>query len=469
MNDAPLRTLALYCPDWPVVAAGAAPDAPVAILEGEGSHRIVTACSPAARESGVRRGQRVREAQRRCPHLVIYRRDEAREAREFEPVVAAAEDLAATSVEVVQPGLITVDVRGPARYHGGEGRLAALLRDTVAGLTTSSGNPVGCGLGIADGSFAAALAARESAARHAAAPSAVLVEPGAAADFLAPYPVAALDQPELAKTLARSAVRTLGSFAALPGAEVAGRFGVEGLLAQRLARGLDTRPPAARRSADALSVAHEFDPPAERDELVAYLGRALANRLHLALAVAGVTCIRLGVDVVTASGRGSYRLWRHGDAFGGRLSAPAIAERIRWQLDGWRAREPYPTADPVVALRLVPDRLVVDSGGPQVSRDSWDPRVSWDSRGPRSGGTTVPKRVERAIERVEELLGPGAVQRPRLTGGRDGASQATTVPRGSGRAPEAAEEIAGDSSALDGSALDGSVLDRHAWQLRTAR
>ena len=433
----PLRTLALCCPDWPVVAAGAAPDAPVAILEGEGPRRVVTAASPAARQNGVRRGQRLREARRRCPHLVVYRRDAAREAREFEPIAVAAEELAAASVEVVQPGLITVDVPGPARYHGGEGHLAALLRDAVEELTTASGGPIGCGVGIADGSLAATLAARESAARRASAPTAIRVEPGAAANFLAPYPVAVLDQPDLARSLTRSGVHTLGSFAGMTGSDVAGRFGVEGLLAQRLARGLDPRQPAARRSIDALIATHEFDPPAEQDDLVAYVGKALANRLHLGLVMAGVACVRLGIDIVTVSGRGCYRLWRHGDALGGRLSAPAIAERIRWQLEGWRAREPYPIADPVVALRLVPDRLVVDRDGRQVSRDSWDPQesVAWDppsSWNPRAEGSNPPNRLERAIERVEDLLGPGAVQHPRLAmpglGADPGPSRTAALP-----------------------------------------
>lgn len=429
METRPLRTLALWCPDWPVVAAGAAAHAPVAILEGEGARRTVSACSYAARESGVRPGQRYREARRRCPHLVVYRRDEARDAREFEPVVAAAEDLAA-SVEVVRPGLITLDVRGPARYHGGEGRLAGLIRDAVAAMTTASGNPIGCGVGIADGPFAATLAAHggESATRHAASRDAVIVESGATADFLAAYPVTVLDRPDLTRSLTRLGVRTLGSFAALPGANVAGRLGVEGMMAHRLARGLDPQPSAARRSADRMAVVHEFDPPAEQDELVAFVGAALANRLHLALAVGGVACVRLGIDIVTASGRGCYRLWRHGGMLGGRLSAPAVAERIRWQLDGWRAREPYPSADPVVALRLVPDRLLVDRGGWQASRDLWDPQGSWDSwdlrdsRGPRGSqgrrgdgmNARLPDRVKRAIGHVETMLGPGAVQHPRF-------------------------------------------------------
>ncbi|HEU5426006.1 MAG TPA: DNA polymerase Y family protein [Actinocrinis sp.] len=409
MNNArPLRTLALWCPDWPVTAAGADLDAPVAILEGEGTRRIVTACSPAARENGVRRGQRVRDAQRVCPQLVVYRRDEAREAREFEPIAAAAEDLAA-AIEVVRPGLVTLDARGPARYYGDEQRLADLVRDTVAELTTASGSPIGCGVGIADGPFAAVLAARRPAAENA-----VIVEPGGSSHFLAPYPVTVLDRPDLAGTLDRLGIRTLGAFAALPGPDVAGRFGVEGLLAHRLARGLDPRPPAPRRPADDLSAVHEFDPPAERDEPVAFTGKALADRLHSTLAAAGLACTRLGIDIVTASGRGCYRLWRHSDALGGRLSSLAVAERIRWQLDGWRTRESYPVTDPVVALRLIPDQLVVDRGSQQAL---------W-------GSEEIPDRVNRAAERVQALLGHEGVQRPRFVGGRDPASQVSTIPWG---------------------------------------
>src|SRR5215472_7524034 len=99
MENTPPRTLVLWCPDWPVIAAGADLDAPAAVLDGEGARRVVVACSPAARESGVRRGQRIRDAQRLCPSLATHPRDTAREAREFEPVVAAAEQLAA-AVEV---------------------------------------------------------------------------------------------------------------------------------------------------------------------------------------------------------------------------------------------------------------------------------------------------------------------------------------------------------------------------------
>ena len=421
MEHIPPRTLVLWCPDWPVIAAGADLDAPAAVLEGEGARRTVVACSPAAREAGVRRGQRIRDAQRLCPGLAAHPRDPARESREFEPVVAAAEELAA-AVEVVRPGLIALSARGPARYHGGEARLAALFRDAVAQLTTASGSPIGCGVGVADGMFAAGLAARRPGLDEP-----LVVPPGSAPAFLAPYPVAALERPDLTGLLDRLGIRTLGDFAALPSADVANRFGADGVLAHRLAAGLDPRPRAPRRPAEDLSVVHEFDPPAERDEAVVFAAKALADRLHAVLGAAGLTCVRLGVEMSTASGRTSFRLWRHGDALGGSLSSLAVAERVRWQLDGWRTREAGTgggegqdagahegPGDPVVFLSLIPDQLVTDTGAQQAL---------W-------GREEVPDRVQRAVERVQAALGHGGVVRLYLVGGRDPAARATFVPWG---------------------------------------
>jgi protein ImuB len=400
------RTLVAWCPDWPVLAVGADLDAPAAVLDGDGARQVVAACSPAAREAGVRRGQRLRDAQRVCPALAVFPRDPQAEARAFEPVLVAAEDVAA-AVELVRPGLIALAARGPARYHGGEDRLAALLRDRIAQLSTRTGSPIGCGVGVADGVFAAGLAARRPADEP------LIVPPGASAAFLAPYPVAVLDRPELADLLDRLGVRTLGALAALPVAGVASRFGPDGLLAHRLARGLDPRPPAPRRPAEDLSVLHEFDPPAGQDEPVVFAAKMLADRLHALLAAAGRACLRITVQLETVGGRESVRTWRHGDALGGTLSALAVAERVRWQLDGWRTREPAGAggasgqeadseADPVLLLRLTPDQLVVDTG---VQQTLW-------------GREEVPDRVGRAAERVQALLGPGGVLRLYEVGGR---------------------------------------------------
>jgi len=95
------RVLVVWCPDWPVVAAaeanvtagaggpaGGSAAAPLAVLA---AGRVV-ACSASAREAGVRRGQRVREAQHHCPDLAAVPRDEGREARVFDQVLAVVEE-----------------------------------------------------------------------------------------------------------------------------------------------------------------------------------------------------------------------------------------------------------------------------------------------------------------------------------------------------------------------------------------
>lgn len=53
----------------------------------------VTACTAAARALGVRRGMRRRESQARCPQLHIAVADVDRDARFFEPMIAAVDDL----------------------------------------------------------------------------------------------------------------------------------------------------------------------------------------------------------------------------------------------------------------------------------------------------------------------------------------------------------------------------------------
>ena len=429
------RVLVAWCPDWPVHAVGAGPDVPAAVLVGQGARRTVLACSAAARASGVRRGQRVRDAQRMCPQLRVFPRDEAAEERAFEPVVRAVEDVVA-GVEVVRPGLIALVARGPARYHGGEARLALLVREAVADAgAEQDGEPLGCGVGIADGVFAAGLAARRPVDEP------LIVPAGGAHAFLAPYPLRVLEHPELAGILGRLGVRTLGALAALPGADVANRFGPDGIRAHRLARGLDPRPPASRRPGEDLSALHVFEPPAERDEPVVFAAKALADRWRAGLAAAGCASATVRIEISTESGRVCVRGWRDGDSLGAALSAQALAQRVRWQLDGWRAREgrqpeagseagsaagsgPWPgsqadpdtgrAADPVVALRLVPGPLSVDTGSQQAL---------W-------GRAQVPDRIGRVAERIQAMLGHDGVTRLYESGGRDPAARIEYAPWG---------------------------------------
>jgi protein ImuB len=382
-------------------------------------------------------------------------------AREFDRVLTAVTAFC-PAVEAVEPGVCAFGARGPARYFGGETALAGRIIAALADLGVESL------VGVADGLFAAYLAARTAQARTAEASSArtssgassaeastgrtstagpstgtarpvLIIPPGRTPEFLARQPVSVLAGPEaaaglggtgpvdqdFAALLSRLGLRTLGDLAALPADDVASRFGVAGEAVHRLARGLDSRPLAVRPPAEDLSVAQEFDPPEPLAEPVVFAAKALAERMHEGLAARGLTCVRVQVRAACADGRESRRLWRHD----GLLSAAALADRVRWQLDGWRVPAESPTGNPdgnagdgITVLRLVPDQ-VVQATGHQLAL--------W-------GETVVSDRVARAAMRVQAMLGHEAVLRPFLGGGRDVAEQVNDVPFGEKREPRLA-------------------------------
>ncbi len=386
-------------------------------------------------------------------------------ARLFEQVITAVTAFC-PRVEAVEPGVCASGARGPARYFGGETALAGQIIAAVAQVGVQAR------AGVADGLFAARLAARSTgpagpspASLSPASPGAdpaggrpvLIIPPGRTAEFLAGQPVSVLADQGLADQalvtlLTRLGLRTLGDLAALPAGDVASRFGAAGETMHLLARGLGSRPLAVRPPAEDLSVAQEFDPPESLAEPVVFAAKALAERMHAVLAARGLTCVRVQVRVTCADGRESARLWRHD----GLLSGGAVADRVRWQLDGWQVphatqaphtpyihqklrtththhapHTPYMPGAPhdattglddaadaadggIAVLRLVPDQ-VVHATGHQLAL--------W-------GETMVSDRVARAAMRVQALLGHEAVLRPVLGGGRDVAEQVNHVPFG---------------------------------------
>ena len=398
------RTLTAWCPDWPLAAAGVPPDVAAAVVEGE----VVLACSAAARADGVRRGLRRREAQRRSPGIRVLDRDEAAEARAFEAVATALAEVC-PRVEVLRPGACAFATKGPSRYFGGDSALATMVAgvvdDVVNGLPgVAAAAP--CRVGVADGVFASRLAAREG----------VVVPAGGSAAFLAPYPVAALERWDLADLLVRLGLPTLGAFAALPPSRVASRFGADGLLGHRLARGLDERPLVARVPAPELAVEAELDPPEEQVEPLAFVGKSLADTLRDALAQRGLVCTRVLVEAATENGEHRARLWRADGA----LTANAVAQRVRWQLAGWLTGDDRPTSG-VVLLRLVPD---------EVHRDDGRQLPLW------GGPTDADERASVALARLQGLLGFDAVRVAVPAGGRSPRDAVRLVPWGEPRGAE---------------------------------
>ncbi|HEX2143392.1 MAG TPA: hypothetical protein VHG10_02675, partial [Glycomyces sp.] len=150
------------------------------------------------------------------------------DAAAFVPVLDSL-DRITPYVEVLEPGVVAVPLR---RGAGGEAAFCESLIDTVAGLVDQD-----CVTGVADGLFAALLAARDGR----------IVPSGGDAAFLAPrdigdLPATGLVEPDTCETLRHLGIATLGLFAALPGAAVAERFGPAVRRAQRLAAGQLARP-----------------------------------------------------------------------------------------------------------------------------------------------------------------------------------------------------------------------------------
>ncbi|WP_211279788.1 DNA polymerase Y family protein [Mycobacterium bohemicum] len=407
------RVLAIWCMDWPAVAAAAAAGEPVTAPVAVTLANRVIACSPGARAAGVRRGLRRREAAARCPQLHVATADADRDARFFEGVVAAVDDLVPRA-EVLRPGLLVLPVRGAARYFGSEEGAAERLVDAVAAAGAE------CQVGIADQLSTSVFAARAGR----------IVPPGGDAKFLSVLSIRQLatepslcgpGRDDLTDLLWRMGIRTIGQFAALSAADVASRFGADGVAAHRLARGEPERGPSGREPPPELEAVLDCDPPVDRVDAAAFAGRSLAGALHQRLMAAGVGCTRLAIHAVTANGEELNRVWRCAEP----LTEDATADRVRWQLDGWlsnRRRESRPTAA-VTLLRL---RAVEVVSAEALQLPLWGGLGEEDRL-----------RARRALVRVQGLLGPEAVQVPVLSGGRGPAERITLTPLGDEPAPHA--------------------------------
>ncbi len=220
--------------------------------------------------------------------------------------------------------------------------------------------------------------------------------------------------PELVDVLERLGIRTLGALAGLPVAGIVGRFGAEGLVAQRLAQGLDPLPPVTAPPPVDWTQSLEIDPPAEAMDAVAFLARGLADDLNMRLRAVGSACTRLIVGVETEHGETHERVWRTEGIFTPR----AIADRVRWQLDGWLQAPDRPSAG-LTRLWLAPEE-VVPAGGRQLAFSAGgagavDPVEAGD-------------RAARALARVQGLLGVEAVRVPEWRGGRGPGERVALVP-----------------------------------------
>lgn len=356
MSPPPPRLVAIWVPDWPVVAltlearaqrratpaatpatASAAspatasgtdlPDPALEAVAVVGPREILAASAP-ARAAGLRTGMPLRTARALCPQLITLPTQPLREARNFEVVMEALDTYLADPL-IARPGLAVCGARGPAKWAGGEGVLAACLIEAVA-LSAD----VECQVGIADSLAGAVLAARSNA----------IIPPGTTPGFLSPWPLSAAlaclptrqlrrETAQLLETLERLGLRTLGDLAALPHKDVTARFGAPGARLHLLASGREHHVPHTARPTKDMTVRTTLEPPIERADAAAFAARNLAEELCARLLAAGLAAGRLNVEVRCQDGSELSRSWMLQTT----PSAIELTDRVRWQLEGWLA------------------------------------------------------------------------------------------------------------------------------------
>lgn len=408
-RGAPPRSLVLWVPDWPIVALTREGDEPLAAslpiaIFAKGT---VVACSAAARAEGVRRGQRRRDAQARCPHLEVVLDDPVRDHRAFAPLIAAVEE-AAPGVQLIAPGLVALQAKGPARFYGGEAAAATVLSGAVASLLLANEGVADVRVGVADGTFTAEQAARRGTRET---DPIRIVRAGGAGEFLAPLPVTVLDDEtvQLADLFGRLGVQTLGQVAALGPDRLGERFGTRGARLHALASGHDPRPVDARTPPPELQREVVFEPPVALADQVAFGLRVPAEEFTAQLGERGLVCTELRVVLMGERGDHSSRVWLHPGAF----DAAAIVDRVRWQLAEQGLPGQTSLRSAVASVRIEPEG--VDAAAHHTAR---------------LFGSGPEERVHHALSRVQAMLGHQGVLTPEIGGGRWLSERQQLVPWG---------------------------------------
>ncbi len=270
----------MWLPNWPILrlhrSGAASADQPAATVASERGQRRLAAVCPLAAGHGLRVGQALAEARALCPALDTHEatpdEDAAALARlaewatRFTPLAAAD-----------PPEGLWLDILGCAHLHGGEERLCTAIADRLH----EAGWPAR--LAVADTSGAAWALARMAGGQRIQ-----VLPPGgeqAALAALAALPVGLLrlDERSVA-ALRRVGLKTIGTLARLPRAEISARFGPLPVLRLEQAFGSAEEaiawPLPARPWLEARRFAEPIATPEDLARALSLLAAALAVRLE---------------------------------------------------------------------------------------------------------------------------------------------------------------------------------------------
>jgi DNA polymerase-4/protein ImuB len=300
-----LRVEILRHPAWdgrPLVLGGA-----------PGERKVVQLCSPEAEAAGVRPGLPLREVVPLCPEAMVLQPDPVRTAAVLDAVLSDLQRVSPT-VEPADEGYFFLDVRGLQAMYGQLETLEAAIRAAVPALLRPR-------LGLANGKFAAAVAAR-MAEPGVAAPACV-IPASETQDFLAPLSVRHLLmlEAEVQHRLELLGVRTIGDLAALPFGAVQAQLGPAGAHAWRVAHGKDPEPVIARPLLATVQDGLRFDDPLGSVEAVMAAIDQLLAHTYSQPALQGRSVRQVRLRALLSDGTSWERLYTFKEALSTRDAA----------------------------------------------------------------------------------------------------------------------------------------------------
>ena len=361
-------------------------DEPVAVCEGNGSAARIVAATRKARRAGVEPGMTLPQARALVPKLVARGRDRECERAAEEALLEVAE-MFSPRVEDEGEGVVYFDLDGHPKLGGrgqeAGGRGIELARDILRAAEKAL---LPARVGVAASKLAARIAA--------GLPDTPTVVPeGEETRFLAPLPLEKLAPAlEIAATLDRWGLHSIGDFAKLPEGEVASRLGETGRELHATARGIDPRPLEPYLAPPSFSEGMDLEWPLASLEPFLFVAHAALERLVRRLESQALACTRLEVSIKL-------------DPDGHDVRAIAL---------------PAPTRDVKTLLTLVRLELEARPPGAPVAGFTFSAHPDSPRRAQLSlfgPAALSPDRLATTIARLAALLGANRVGSPRSIDG----------------------------------------------------
>jgi DNA polymerase-4 len=228
------------------------------------SRGVVSSCSYAARQYGVRSAMPMGKALRICPQLIVVSSRHARYGEYSDRVMDRINQLTplVEQVSIDEAFLDVSDMPETGLF---------LAKKLQARIRQELGLP--CSIGVASNKLVAKVASDVGKAGHRGVepPCAItVVPPGEEARFLASLPTQALwgIGPKSAGQLAELGIRTVGDLAALPESTLLEHFGKFGPELHRRALGIDDSPVASSGVVKSVSNEHTYDKDQREEDII---------------------------------------------------------------------------------------------------------------------------------------------------------------------------------------------------------